>query len=52
MKIAASYAIAELVDEDKLSADYIIPDATDKRVGRAVADAVIAAAKKSGVARV
>ena len=51
MKIAASYAIAELVDEDKLSADYIIPDATDKRVGRAVADAVIAAAKKSGVAR-
>ena len=51
MKIAASYAIANLVSEDKLSPEYIIPDATDKRVGRAVADAVIEAAKKSGVAR-
>lgn len=51
MKVAASYAIAELVDEKELSADYIIPDAIDKRVGKAVAEAVIKAAIETGAAR-
>lgn len=52
MKVAASYAIANIVTEDKLCADYIIPDATDKRIGKAVAQAVIKAARDSGVARI
>jgi malate dehydrogenase (oxaloacetate-decarboxylating) len=52
MKIAASYAIAELVPDDKLSADYIIPDEIDKRIGKMVAQAVAKAARESGVARV
>ncbi len=52
MKVAASYAIAELVTDDMLSADYILPDATDKRIGQAVAKAVIKAARETGVARI
>lgn len=52
MQIAASYAIAELVSESELREDYILPKAFDKRVGKAVADAVSAAAKKSGAARI
>lgn len=52
MKIAASYAIANLVEDDKLSPDYIIPSALEKRVGKAVAEAVMEAARKSGVARI
>lgn len=52
MKVAASYAIAGLVDEGELSFDYILPKAFDKRVGKAVAKAVAEAAKKSGVARI
>ncbi len=52
MKVAASYAIAELIDDEKLSADYIIPEAVDKRVGEAVAKAVIKAARNTGVARI
>ena len=40
IKLAAAYAIANMVDEDSLSADFIIPNALDKHVGRAVADAV------------
>lgn len=51
MKVAASYAIAELVSDDKLSPNYIIPEATDKRVGEAVAKAVVKAARDTGVAR-
>ena len=51
MKVAASYALAELVSDDELSAEYIIPDAIDKRVGKAVAEAVVKAARKTGVAR-
>ncbi len=51
MKVAASYAIAELVSDDKLSPDYIIPEATDKRVGEAVAKAVVKAARETGVAK-
>ncbi len=51
MKAAASYALAELVTDDKLSPDYIIPEAIDKRVGKAVAEAVVKAARETGVAR-
>jgi len=51
MNIAASYAIANLVTDDKLDFDYILPDALDKRIGSAVAQAVIEAAKKTGVAQ-
>ncbi|MEE1016353.1 MAG: malic enzyme-like NAD(P)-binding protein [Ruminococcus sp.] len=52
MKIAASYALASIVDDDKLSADYILPHAFDPRVGKAVAEAVKKAAVESGVARI
>ncbi len=52
MKIAASYALASIVDDDKLSADYILPHAFDPRVGKAVAEAVKQAAVESGVARI
>jgi len=51
MKIAASKALAGLISDDELSADYIIPAAFDKRVGPAVSKAVAEAARKSGVAR-
>lgn len=51
MKIAAAKALAELISDDELSADYIIPKAFDKRVGPAVAKAVAQAARDSGVAR-
>ena len=50
MKMAASRALSDLVG-DKLSADYILPDPLDKRVARAVADAVMQAARETGVAR-
>ena len=49
--MAASYAIAGLVSDEELTADYIIPKAFDKRVGPAVATAVAQAARESGVAR-
>ena len=51
MKIAASEALAGLITDEELSADYIIPKAFDKRVGPAVAKAVAEAARKTGVAR-
>ena len=51
MKMAASRAIAGLVSDEELSADYIMPKAFDKRVSRAVAAAVAQAARDSGVAR-
>ena len=51
MKMAASYAIAGLVSDEELSADYIIPAAFDPRVAKAVASAVAEAARASGVAR-
>ena len=51
MKVAASHALAELVEPDKLSPDYIIPAAFDPRVGPAVAKAVAQAAREAGVAR-
>ena len=51
MKMAASYAIADLVSPEELKADYILPKAFDKRIGPAVAKAVAQAARDSGVAR-
>ena len=51
MKIAAAQSLADLVEPEKLSADYIIPAAFDPRVRDAVATAVAAAARRSGVAR-
>ncbi len=51
MKMAAAKALSELVTDEELSADYIIPAAFDKRVGPAVAEAVAQAARYSGVAR-
>ena len=52
MKMAAAQALADLISEDELSEDYIIPAAFDKRVGPAVAKAVAEAAKRTGVARI
>ena len=52
MKVAASYAIASLVEDDKLSPEYILPHAFDPRVGKTVAAAVKKAAIESGVARI
>ena len=52
MKIAAAKAIASLVSDDELSADYILPAAFDERVGPAVAAAVAQEARDSGVARI
>lgn len=52
MKLAAAYALADLVSPEELSPDYIIVPAFDPRVGPAVAKAVAEAAKKSGVARI
>ena len=52
MKIAAAHALCSLIPDDKLSADYIIPEAFDPRVGPAVAAAVAEAARRSGVARI
>ncbi len=52
MKMAAARALAELIPEEELSADFIIPKAFDPRVGPAVAAAVADAARKSGVARI
>ena len=51
MKMAAAHALAELISEEELTADYIIPAAFDKRVGPAVAKAVAEAARRTGVAR-
>lgn len=51
MKIAAAYAIAELVDEKELKPDYVIPQAFDLRIAPKVAASVAKAAIESGVAR-
>ena len=52
MKVAAACAIEDLVSNQELNAEYILPAAFDERVKDAVAKAVAEAAKKSGVARV
>lgn len=52
MKIAAAKAIASLVSDEELNAEYILPKAFDERVGKTVAEAVMKAAKETGVARI
>lgn len=52
MKVAAAVAIANLVTDEELNPDYILPAAFDARVKDAVAEAVKQAAIKSGVARI
>lgn len=52
MKIAAARALAGLITEEELSAEYIIPKAFDPRVGQTVAAAVAKAARDIGVARI
>jgi len=52
MKMAAAQALADLITDEELNEEYIIPKAFDERVGAAVAKAVAEAAVKSGVARI
>ncbi len=52
MKMAAAHALADLISDEELNENYIIPKAFDKRVGPAVAKAVAEAARRSGVARI
>lgn len=52
MKMAAAKALAGLVSDDELTAEYILPHAFDPRVGSTVAKAVAQAARDSGVARI
>jgi malate dehydrogenase (oxaloacetate-decarboxylating) len=52
MKVAAVYAIADLISEGELREDYVIPSAFDSRVAPAVAAAVAKAAIETGVARI
>ncbi len=52
MKVAAAEALASLISDDELNADYIIPAAFDTRVGPAVSKAVAEAARRTGVARI
>lgn len=52
MKLAAAKAIAALVTEDKLSADYVIPDALDKTIAESVAKEVERIAIEDGIARI
>ena len=52
MKVAAAHAIANLVSDDELAADYVVPEALDLRVPPAVAAAVARAAVESGLNRV
>jgi malate dehydrogenase (oxaloacetate-decarboxylating) len=51
MKLAAARAIAAIVSDDELDADYIIPSAFNRAVAPAVAEQVAEAAERSGVAR-
>jgi len=52
MKLAAAHALANLISDDELNEDYIIPKPFDKRVAPAVAKAVAQAAIDTGVARI
>ncbi len=52
MKMAAAKALSDLISDEELTAEYIIPKAFDERVGGAVAKAVAEAARKTGVARI
>ena len=52
MKMAAAKAIASLVSDEELKADYILPMAFDQRIGKTVAKAVAQAARETGAARI
>ena len=52
MKVATSYALASLIPEEELTEEHIIAPALDKRVAKVVAEAVIEAAYRTGVARI
>lgn len=52
MKLAAAYAIANLIPENELNEENILPKAFDKRAAQAVAEAVAEAARDTGVARI
>lgn len=52
MKLAAAAALSNLITDKEINAEYIIPAPFDKRVGKAVAEAVAEAARKTGVARI
>ena len=52
MKIRAAKALANLVPQDKLTADYILPSALDKSVSDAIANAVAQEAREQGIARI
>jgi malate dehydrogenase (oxaloacetate-decarboxylating) len=51
MKLAAAHAIARVIPDDELHADYIVPSVFNRRVADSVAEAVAVAAVESGVAR-
>ena len=52
MKVAAAYAIADVISPEELNAEYIMPDAFDKRIAESVAAAVSKAARETGVSRI
>ena len=52
MKVATSYALASLIPDEEINEENIIPNALDKRVAKAVAEAVIKTARETGVARI
>ena len=52
MKLAAAYGIANIITEEELNANYVIPNPLDKRVVPSVAEAVAKAAIESGVAQI
>lgn len=52
MKVAAAYAIANIIKDEELTTEYVLPDAFDLRVGEAVASAVSDAARRTKVARI
>ena len=52
MKVATSYALASLIPDDELNEEKIIPSALNKAVAPIVAEAVIKAAKETGVSRI
>ncbi len=51
MKIAAANALASVISDEELSREYILPDVFDKRVVERISEAVVKAARESGVAR-
>ena len=51
MKVAAARAIADVINEEELSEEYVIPSVFDRRVAEAVAAAVGEEAKRAGIAR-